>query len=141
MDICVLIFLTIIFSILAMIVCRQIREDFQQQSKDPEIEKIKSKLRLLYPKIDELEFYEGEKSYTIDKQKVHLCLRDENGEYYHQNMLMYVSIHELAHVLCNEIGHTEKFYQIFHRLLDRAIDLKIYDPAIPVVPNYCKYRE
>ena len=39
------------------------------------------------------------------KQKVYLCLKDENNEYYNDNMLIYVALHELAHVLCDEIGH------------------------------------
>jgi len=33
--------------------------------------------------LNEIELYRGEKSYTINKQKIYLCLRDENGEYYH----------------------------------------------------------
>ena len=53
---------------------------------------------------------------------------------------MYVAIHELAHVLCDEIGHTEKFYEIFNNLLDKAENLNIYDSDIPIISNYCGHN-
>ena len=55
-------------------------------------------------------------------------------------MLMYVAIHELGHVLCDEIGHTPKFHRIFRELLEKAENLKIYDPNIPIVMNYCGHN-
>ena len=53
-------------------------------------------------------------------------------------MLVYVGLHELAHVLCDEIGHTDKFYAIFDKLMDKAEEIGVYDRNIPVVDNYCK---
>ena len=29
---------------------------------------------------------------------MHLCLKDENGNYYDDNMIIYVALHELAHI-------------------------------------------
>jgi hypothetical protein len=89
--------------------------------------------------LNEIRLYKGDKSYTINKEKVFLCLRDENEEYYNMNMLLYVTIHELSHVICDEIGHTEKFQNIFEALLVKATDMGIYNPSIPIEKDYCEY--
>ena len=91
--------------------------------------------------LEEIEVYKGDKSYTINKQKVYICLTNENGEYYNMNMLLFVFIHEIAHVLCDEIGHTEKFNEIFEALLLKATEMGIYNPSIPVIQNYCTYND
>ena len=132
-------FLFIVFLFVLLLLSDNIKEEFKPQSNDSKILEIKQKLKHIYPEVDKLEFYEGSKSYTINKSKVHLCVKDESGNYYNDNMLTYVAIHEIAHVLCNEVGHTAKFYEIFRKLLDKAIDLGIYDPTIPAIQNYCKY--
>jgi hypothetical protein len=89
--------------------------------------------------LDEIKVYRGNKSYTINKQKVYICLLDENGEYYDENMLTYVILHELSHVICDEIGHTDKFHRIFDAVLDRATTEGLYDPSVPVIRNYCQH--
>ena len=76
-------------------------------------------------------------SFTINKSRVNLCLKDKEGNYYDDNMLMYVALHELAHVMCDEIGHTDKFHEIFDKLLEKAAAYGIYDPSIPPISNYC----
>ena len=77
-------------------------------------------------------------SYTINKKVIHLCTKDpKNGRYYNKNTLMYVILHELAHVLCNDIGHTENFSRIYTALLEHAIKYDYYDPSQPFVKNYC----
>lgn len=115
------------------------KEKYQQR--DPMLYEIRENLMLLSPKAATLRYFEDNKSYTINKQKVYLCLKDDQEAYYPMNMLMYVAIHELAHVLCNEIGHTPKFHSIFSDLLLRATELGIYDPDIPVIQNYCGYNK
>ena len=89
--------------------------------------------------INDISFHKGNKSYTINKQKIYLCLRDKKtDDYYGDNMLIYVTLHEIAHVLCDEIGHTEKFQEIFDSLLERATQMKIYNPNIPIITDYCQ---
>lgn len=113
-------------------------ETFQKE--DPKLEQLKNLVRPLRPDVvDNIVFLEDKRSYTINKKKVYLCLRDENGEYYNDNMLMFVLLHEMAHVMCDEIGHTAKFQQIFQQLLDEASSMKIYDPSIQPIQNYCEY--
>lgn len=123
---------------IAYIIFMQVREHFLQ--KDPILKVIKDTILHLHPRVNDIEFYEGNKSYTINKKKIYLCLKDENKEYYDFNMLIYVAIHELSHVLCNEIGHTPKFNQIFQDNLIKAEQLGIYDPSKPIISNYCGHN-
>lgn len=132
---------------------KQVNEHYLQD--DPTLHRLQDKLKPLLKSdkpftgyleplnsrdiLGEVNLYKGEKSYTINKQKVFICLRDEEGEYYSDNMLLYVIIHELAHVICDEIGHTEKFHKIFQELLERAAEMSIYNPSIPIVTNYCEH--
>ena len=107
---------------------------------DPMLVRIRETLLPLHPCVANLKFYEGKKSYTINKKKVYLCLKDDDGEYYNFNMLIYVSIHELSHVICDEIGHTAKFHRIFRDLLELAEQKNIYDSSIPILKNYCGHN-
>jgi hypothetical protein len=73
-------------------------------------------------------------TYTVDKTDMHICLRTRNSEekLYDTNTLMYVCIHEIAH-MCNYtqngepiIGHGSEFKMIFKFLIDNAIKIGIY---------------
>jgi sRNA-binding regulator protein Hfq len=73
-------------------------------------------------------------TFTVDKQEMHICLRtrDNNEKVYDIDLLMYVILHELAH-MCNYtpqgqpiIGHGTEFIEIFQFLVKNAIELKIY---------------
>jgi hypothetical protein len=127
-------------------------EEYVQQD-DPKILEIKEKLIPLFSKdvkhsgflevinrrdvFDEIYMYKGDKSYTINKEKVFLCLKDKNDEYYSMNILVFVTLHELAHVLSTTIGHDKNFNDIFDALLKKAAEMKIYDPSVQMDQNYC----
>lgn len=70
-------------------------------------------------------------SYTINKgEKIVFCLRCKIFDVIHDmNTLMYVVIHELAHVGCPEYGHTPLFKKIFRFLLEQSIQINIYLPV------------
>lgn len=117
----------------------QIKEHYQKS--DPMLKIIKETILPLHEeKVSTISFYEGDKSYTINKKKIYLCLKDDNNEYYDFNMLIYVAIHELSHVLCDEIGHTPKFNRIFQDNLLKAEKLGIYDSNKPIITNYCGHK-
>lgn len=99
----------------------------------------KEPLKILNEKniMKNIKLYRGEKSYTINKEKVYICLKDENGHYYDDNTLIYVIAHELSHAICDEIGHTEKFYRIFEALLVNMEEQGIYNSKIPIKQDYC----
>lgn len=126
----------VLIALLVFIIYRQVREYHMQD--DPVLYTLKEILRPVHPIVDTLKIYKGEKSYTINKQKIFLCLYDSKGEYYPLNMLMYVLLHEIAHILNDkDVGHTEAFHAKFDELLQRATNLGIYNPSIPVIQGYC----
>ena len=90
---------------------------------------------------NEISLSKGKKSYTINKEDIYICLKDENDEYYNDNMLIYVLLHEISHSVCNEIGHTEKFNKIFHAFIKKAVEMQIYDNNVPLIRNYCLYND
>lgn len=108
--------------------------------KDPVLDELRDQLAVLDPKFENVSINEGDKSYTINKSRVFICLKDKHGRYYDRNMLCYVILHEYAHILCDEVGHTEKFFNIFDELLDKAAEMGLYDPSIPPVENYCGHN-
>ena len=69
-------------------------------------------------------------SYTINKgEKIVICLRSKLlSEIHDINTIMYVVIHELAHVACPEYGHTPLFKKIFIFLLKESHKIGIYIP-------------
>lgn len=68
-------------------------------------------------------------SYSVNKgEQIVFCLRSKNGNRLHNlNLLMYVTLHEIAHVACPEVGHTELFKDIFAFFTQVAINLNLYD--------------
>jgi len=81
--------------------------------------------------IQETSITDSGTSYTIDKGKeMHLCLRDKSDMKLHDiNILMFVAIHELAHVLSTSYGHNDEFGENFVFLLKQSIKIGIYNPV------------
>lgn len=81
-----------------------------------------------YTTIKESSAYSKYTSYSINKgEELVFCLRSKKTNELHDiNELLYVAIHEIAHIGCPEIGHTQLFYDINKFLLKKAIDYNIY---------------
>jgi hypothetical protein len=68
-------------------------------------------------------------SYTYNKGKrIHMCIRERNnkGEIEKDNTLVFVVLHELAHIMTLSVGHTPEFWDNFRFLLRQALDLGYY---------------
>ena len=67
-------------------------------------------------------------SYSVNKgEELAFCLRSKkNGNHHTLNLLMYVAIHEMAHIGCREIGHTDLFKEIFAFYTKEAIKIGVY---------------
>lgn len=68
-------------------------------------------------------------SYSINKgEQIVFCLRSKliNNKMHDFNLIMYVVLHEMAHVACPEVGHTELFKEIFAFLTQEAIKEGLY---------------
>ena len=67
-------------------------------------------------------------SYSVNKgEELYLCIRSKNTNKIHDiNDLLYVAIHEIAHIGCPEIGHTDLFFKINLYLLKKAVEFNFY---------------
>jgi len=70
-------------------------------------------------------------SYSINKgEKIVLCLRSRTQPNVNKlepiNILMFVTLHEVAHIGTESIGHTDEFWNTFKFILKESIDLGIY---------------
>lgn len=74
-------------------------------------------------------------SYSINKgEELVFCLRSKDTNELHDiNDIMYVAVHEIAHIGCPEIGHTLLFKKINKFLLQEAVKQNVY--------NYDNYRK
>ena len=77
-------------------------------------------------------------SYCINKgEEIAICLRykTDNTKFHEKNTIIYVILHELAHVMSVSVGHNEEFMENFKFLLNNAIEIK---PQIWKKVNYQK---
>ncbi len=94
---------------------------------DPRIKRLVKRYRP--DNISESEADSKYTSYSVNKgEKIVFCVRskDKKKNLVDINLLMFVALHELAHVMTASVGHTEEFWDNFRYLLQKAIDIKIY---------------
>ncbi len=103
------------------------------QKKGRNEERMSLYIKRIYNRFDGISFRESSAyspytSYTVNKgDEMVLCIRSKKtGKIHNYNILMYVAIHELAHVGCTEIGHTPLFFKINKYMIRKAINLGIY---------------
>lgn len=75
-------------------------------------------------------------SYSENKgEKIVVCLRDKQAPYkiVEENTIMFVILHEMAHLMTTTVGHTPEFWANFKRILHDAVKCGIYTPV-----NYAK---
>jgi hypothetical protein len=73
-------------------------------------------------------------SYSENKgQKIVVCLRDKKNPPKYplidENTIMFVMLHEMAHLMTETIGHTQEFWANFKRILQDAVQVGIYTPV------------
>lgn len=70
-------------------------------------------------------------SYSLNKgKKLVFCIRhkDNQGSFVDDNTLAFVGIHELAHLMTTEVGHTPLFWSNMKLLLEVAVKHNLYTP-------------
>ena len=70
-------------------------------------------------------------SFSVNKgEKIVFCLRSRDSEekLVDLNLLMFVALHELAHVITKSVGHTDEFWDNFKWILKQSVKIKIYEP-------------
>jgi len=80
-------------------------------------------------------------SYSVNKgEKISICIRSVDDEVFiDDNTILFVVIHELAHVMTEEIGHTPLFWSNMKYLLEEGEKVSIYSPIDyrKVPQEYC----
>jgi hypothetical protein len=71
-------------------------------------------------------------SFSVNKgESVHFCLRQrENADesLVDENVIMFVAIHEMGHIITKTVGHGPDFWNNFAWLLEQAETLGVYAP-------------
>lgn len=95
--------------------------------------------------IKEIGNMENDAAYVINKKNMSFCLHESPSTHAKSsmtdnislNLLTYVGIHEMAHIMSSELGHGPEFRQNFKYLLDYSKQLKYYDPILKqILPIY-----
>jgi len=136
----------VMFILLVLKIIYEIRDNYEDKEQDPYLLQLVDELRQVSgvsPIIERsgLKFFDGRKSYTINKKYIHICMYDQDGKLYPKNQLVLVLLHEIAHTICDEIGHTKKFHNILDDLLEDAKKKKLYDDSISPIIGYCTYND
>jgi predicted metal-dependent hydrolase len=79
--------------------------------------------------IEETDVRDSGTSYSIDKgETVSLCLRNKTSDkpLHDINLLMFVTIHEMAHIMAKSYGHNDEFGSLFVFLLQNAVRAGVY---------------
>jgi hypothetical protein len=87
---------------------------------------------------------ENDAAYVINKKNMSICLRQTptGGNLENIDILTYVAIHELAHIMSIEIGHGDEFIKNFKYLLEHSTNVKYIDPTDSIEKNvYTPPRE
>jgi predicted transcriptional regulator len=94
------------------------------ESKLPNDKRVKRLLkRLKNINIEESELKEGVSSFTVNKgELISVCVRDKenHSEFHNHQLLLFVIIHELAHIASESFGHNNEFNTNFKWLLHEA---------------------
>jgi hypothetical protein len=78
-------------------------------------------------------------AYSENKgRKIAFCLnkkKENNDHLIDEDTLMFVAIHEMAHITTLSIGHNKEFWDNFKYLLEKAKECKVHEPV-----DYSKKR-
>jgi predicted metal-dependent hydrolase len=79
-------------------------------------------------KMVENDLYSDTTSYSENKgEKIVVCLRDKTTkELVDINTIMFVILHEMAHLMTTTVGHTPEFWTNFRRILQDSVGVGIY---------------
>lgn len=109
-------------------------EKLKHYSKNTTLDEMKDNIQRLNTRfrpdnISESTPHEKFTSYSVNKgEKIVFCLRAKNKPetLVSENVIVFVALHELAHVMTKSVGHTDEFWSNFQFLLKMAVKTKLY---------------
>jgi hypothetical protein len=100
------------------------------ENSNPDDERVKRLIaKFPYTTIQESDGYGSQTSFSINKgEKIVLCLRSKDGtnKFVDKNVLLFVALHEISHIMTVSINHTQEFWDNFKFLLKECQDKGIY---------------
>lgn len=106
---------------------RYVHRLYHEYSDDPRVQRLYDRYKIT--KMLESVDYE---TYTLNKgQSIHLCVKNYEDKTIHDdfNLLVFVSLHELAHVMSLSIHHSDEFWKNFKFILVQAVKWDMYYPV------------
>lgn len=97
---------------------------------DPRVKRLLTRFNA--DNISEGEYDSRYTTYTLNKgEKMVFCLRKRDGtdELHKENLLIFVGIHELAHIATVSKHHTDEFKTNFKFLVENAVKYGLYNPT------------
>jgi hypothetical protein len=79
--------------------------------------------------LSESDGYGSQTSFSINKgEKIVLCLRSKDGsnKFVDKNLLLFVALHEMSHIMTISIGHEDEFWNNFKFMLKECQNNGIY---------------
>lgn len=66
--------------------------------------------------------------YIINKNTLHICLRNKNGQFINKyNKIYFVVMHELAHMITKSVGHNDEYWNNYKLIIKTAIKHNLYE--------------
>jgi len=90
---------------------------------------IRLKNKFSYTNLSESDGNGSQTSFSINKgEKIVLCLRSKDGtnKLVDKNLLLFVALHEISHIMTTSIGHTSEFWDNFKFVLKECQGKGIY---------------
>ncbi len=125
-----------------------VQRDLYVSEEHPILDEVRERFKILDPEYVKIPLRTGKSSYTDYKTSITLCIiNPETGKYYNMDVIMYVALHELAHVITktkeydnrgNVDDHGPIFKKNFAGLLRLASSKGIYDARTPIPETYCE---
>jgi hypothetical protein len=78
-------------------------------------------------RVDELAEHHNVPAVSSLKESMRVCVADRTAD---DNAIMFVMIHEMAHIGCDSTGHTPEFWDVMRHLLHAATKAGVWNPEV-----------